>query len=428
MPDPDQMEPHVIMADATPGVLYNKDIRSDSGYSLDRLWISLDHGKTWELRDDSKDQCGYVVSNIPGIIYRAGLNGIFKSLDYGQTFIKMEEPQRPGQEPGLNYCEFFSITNRELHHTNDCHQNYVILSINEISPYLFTDVCRGALQGEVYITAAYPGAVYYTIFFSADTGYTFRKVLTSRLGEFMSDRKAGDFHLSMQLPIYPDPNSGSFYYQICIAHYTDYGETFVGRWCHELEKRFPQTHCLGVMDLHAEVQGGNNVALIWGIPDYDQPVSCFRIYRNGEFLKEVQGIFYLDENLPNGSYIYHVRVVYADGCETLSYNTATVTIETEGIEPVAETEGIVVYPNPTNGELKIENGELEIINVEIFDIFGRVVGAYPCGRPERTTPPFGHPSNNGGEFTLDISNAPSGIYFIRIQTENDVVTRKIVKQ
>jgi len=44
-----------------------------------------------------------------------------------------------------------------------------------------------------------------------------------------------------------------------------------------------------------------------------------------------------------------------------------------------------------------------------------------------TTPPFGHPSNDGGEFTLDISNVPSGIYFLRIITENGIINRKIVK-
>ena len=72
--------------------------------------------------------------------------------------------------------------------------------------------------------------------------------------------------------------------------------------------------------------------------------------------------------------------------------------------------GIVVYPNPTRGELKIENGELEIINVEIFDIFGRVVE-------------IAHPPLRGGLGGL----LPSGVYFVRIQTENSVVVRKVIK-
>jgi len=88
---------------------------------------------------------------------------------------------------------------------------------------------------------------------------------------------------------------------------------------------------------------------------------------------------------------------------------------------------VQVYPNPTKIEFKVQSLKFKVENVEIFDVFGRAVGVYPCGRPERTTPPFGHPSNNGGEFTIDISNVPTGMYFFRITTENGIINRKIVK-
>jgi aminopeptidase N len=83
-----------------------------------------------------------------------------------------------------------------------------------------------------------------------------------------------------------------------------------------------------------------------------------------------------------------------------------------GVDEVSARANIVVYPNPTAGELKIKNYELKIMNVEIVDVLGHNVGAYPCGRPETT---------------IDISNLPTGIYFIRIQTENGAVMRKVVK-
>ena len=34
-------------------------------------------------------------------------------------------------------------------------------------------------------------------------------------------------------------------------------------------------------------------------------------------------------------------------------------------------ENITLVPNPTTGELRIENGELRIKNVEVFDVYGR---------------------------------------------------------
>jgi hypothetical protein len=79
-----------------------------------------------------------------------------------------------------------------------------------------------------------------------------------------------------------------------------------------------------------------------------------------------------------------------------------------------------VYPNPTNGELRITkqrsaqaNCELRIENVTIYDIMGRPVEAY-CIRP----------NENGAEILMNISHLSAGIYFLKIGNE----TVKIVKE
>jgi len=72
---------------------------------------------------------------------------------------------------------------------------------------------------------------------------------------------------------------------------------------------------------------------------------------------------------------------------------------------------IVIYPNPTTGELRIENGELRIEDVEIFDIYGRKqLSTFSSQFP-----------------TLNISHFPAGVYFLKIHTENGMVTKKIIK-
>jgi len=48
------------------------------------------------------------------------------------------------------------------------------------------------------------------------------------------------------------------------------------------------------------------------------------------------------------------------------------------------------------------------------------------GASGATSPPSG--GLGGAEITFDLSNVPAGIYFIRIQTENSVVVRKVVKR
>jgi len=88
-----------------------------------------------------------------------------------------------------------------------------------------------------------------------------------------------------------------------------------------------------------------------------------------------------------------------------------------GIEDVgiAETQGIAslkIYPNPTRGEIQVENGELKIENVEIYDVFGR---------KQKTIFNF--------QFsTFNLTDLPAGIYFIHIQTDEGAVVRKVVKQ
>ena len=88
-----------------------------------------------------------------------------------------------------------------------------------------------------------------------------------------------------------------------------------------------------------------------------------------------------------------------------------------------ETEGIKVYPNPTTGELRIENGELKIENIEFFDISGKL---YEYNNSYGLTVLRSYGLTTDG-VVFDISHLPSGIYFLKITTENGTVTKKIVK-
>jgi len=69
---------------------------------------------------------------------------------------------------------------------------------------------------------------------------------------------------------------------------------------------------------------------------------------------------------------------------------------------------IRIFPNPTTGELTITNYELQITDVEIYDIYGRKF-------------------NPSVPQSLNISHLQSGIYFIRITIETGIVTKKVIK-
>jgi hypothetical protein len=78
-------------------------------------------------------------------------------------------------------------------------------------------------------------------------------------------------------------------------------------------------------------------------------------------------------------------------------------------------EKITLVPNPTTGELRIENGELRIESVEVFDVYGKkhLTVLQSSGL---TVSKF------------DISNLSAGIYFVKIITETGSVVKKVVKK
>jgi len=119
-----------------------------------------------------------------------------------------------------------------------------------------------------------------------------------------------------------------------------------------------------------------------------------------------------------GSYFVQLKATNTGGESTeIKENYITVTpkvaIAEQGVASVR------VYPNPTDGELRIDCGRdainrvSTITRIEVFDVFGRNVGV--------KFPSFG--GVRGG----NISHLPTGIYFLRIQTETDVITQKVVK-
>ena len=89
--------------------------------------------------------------------------------------------------------------------------------------------------------------------------------------------------------------------------------------------------------------------------------------------------------------------------------------EVEGIAEVAHESNLIIYPNPASEELTIVSNELQVKSIEIYDVMGR----------KALTSPVSFPSP---ETTLNLAHLPTGVYFLKIQTENGVVVRKVVKK
>ena len=77
---------------------------------------------------------------------------------------------------------------------------------------------------------------------------------------------------------------------------------------------------------------------------------------------------------------------------------------------------ITVKPNPTNGQLNINSAQLTIDNIEIFDVVGKQYSI----EAKQILPAE-------GTITIDISRLANGMYFLKIQTDNGIVTKKVVR-
>jgi hypothetical protein len=113
------------------------------------------------------------------------------------------------------------------------------------------------------------------------------------------------------------------------------------------------------------------------------------------------------------THIWSVKVVCNDGSETepVSKEMPICNISVNENDKTSFS----IVPNPVTKELTIDNGQLTIESVEIFDVFGRNV----------FTSQF---SILNSKFSVDISHLQGGVYFVRITSEAGASVQKFVKQ
>jgi hypothetical protein len=257
------MQAYFIMADATPSVVYAVDwYMTYEASENNRLWFSDDYGKTWEMRDDPKYKNRYYMSKFESVMYKLNGKDVCQSKDYGSTWQKIDgKGYIFDGECGFDSCDFFGIGGSyptdpwSIYYTNNWFDTYTIIPIgDEYVSGLGADVFRGGLFGEVYVTSGKFSGNTYKVSFSSDMGYHFRVVHQQKgYMDFMSDRKAGDFYIVTQQVVETQQPWG-YYVRVCIEYHTDYGETLVGTYCHELQRHYLSVDCFGIIDLQAKIE------------------------------------------------------------------------------------------------------------------------------------------------------------------------------
>ena len=108
---------------------------------------------------------------------------------------------------------------------------------------------------------------------------------------------------------------------------------------------------------------------------------------------------------------YSVKVTANCGENSQTSNTIPFVTLPNGVNEYVNS--TVLYPNPTTGQFTILNEQCTIENVEVYDVYGKVLNSVMV---------------NDNKAVLDVTGYASGIYFARIHTDKGVVVKQIVKK
>ena len=98
-----------------------------------------------------------------------------------------------------------------------------------------------------------------------------------------------------------------------------------------------------------------------------------------------------------------------------TFNLHAVSLGTAIEEAEGKDDSLLLYPNPVISELRIQNAELKIETIDVFNSLGEKIFQ-------------SHVSNLTSQISVDVSQLPSGIYFIKVRGEKEVRMGKFVKQ
>jgi hypothetical protein len=130
----------------------------------------------------------------------------------------------------------------------------------------------------------------------------------------------------------------------------------------------------------------------------------------------------------NDNYLHYMDPWFGEGLHISSYNwvlddgnhswTHTNILTTNpSIITTNKLSNIAVYPNPTNGELRIlmNNEQLIMNNIEVFDVYGKKLSS-------------NHLIPISSNHLINISHLSAGVYIVKVHTETGEVIRKVVKE
>ena len=152
-----------------------------------------------------------------------------------------------------------------------------------------------------------------------------------------------------------------------------------------------------------------SVKLVWGAVGN---ALTYNVYQGEEKIATTELPSYTVEGLEAGTeYCFTVTAVNEVGESEKSAEACGKT-KTDGIEELATS--LNVYPNPVSDKLYIET-EVEIEEVVVYDVYGRVQNLRNSETQKLRN-------------SIDVTDLNSGVYFVKVVTENGEVVKRFIKK
>ena len=171
---------------------------------------------------------------------------------------------------------------------------------------------------------------------------------------------------------------------------------------------------LNVDDIELSAGAKSNRATIeqYNVYRADEAEGTYVLIGEVPYVAEQTYYEYIDTPEAAGTYYYKVTALYSNSCESEgapSFADPTVNFVVAEVTGMGENnDKVVLYPNPTKGNVTIEANGMSRISV--VSVLGQVVYDTEV---------------NASSYTLNMSQFNAGMYMVRVYTENGVTIKRV---